>query len=234
MGKQYLHLTQSILLLVFSWGCETGSSSGTGANTSTGTSTSTGTNTSTTTVNCKVPASCGGAVDGTWQIDSTCVVGDVAAVVGAKLGLPPACNDAYQSGTTSATGTLSFAGGNKSDNVTTTTNLVAEITSACASAAIGTTMTLSAALCPLLQTYLADPTAGTSATCTFTGANCNCTVVQQTTSTAQAAYSMAGNSLTFTNGDNPIDYCVAGTSMTASQASTDLNGLTFVYTLHKV
>ena len=228
MGMQYPQLIQSILLLVFSWGCETGATSGTGTNTGTGT------DTSTTTVNCKVPASCGGAVDGTWQIDSTCVVGDVAAVVGAKLGLPPACNDAYKSGTTSSTGTLSFAGGNKTDNVTTTTNLVAKITSACASAAIGTPMTLSAALCPLLQTALTDPSTGTTATCTFAGANCNCTVVRQTTSTAQAAYSMLGNSLTFTNGDNPMDYCVTGTSMTASQASTDLNGLTLVYTLHKV
>jgi len=118
--------------------------------------------------------------------------------------------------------------------VTTTSTIVAEITSACASAATGTALTLSAALCPLLQTYLTDPSTGTTATCTFTGTNCNCTVVQQTTSTAQAAYSMAGNSLTFTNGDNPINYCVSGTSMTTSQASTDLNGLTFAYTLHKL
>jgi len=94
-------------------------------------------------------------------------------------------------------------------------------------------MTLSTALCPLLQTYLTDPSTGTTATCTFTGTDCNCTVVQETTSTAQAAYAMSGNSLTFTNGDNPMDYCVSGTSMTTSQASTGLNGLTFVYTLHK-
>lgn len=232
MGKRYSYLTPSVLLLVFSWGCDTGTSNGT--NTSTNTGTSTGTDTSTATGTCNVPAPCGGAVDGTWQIDSTCVVGDVATVLVAQLGMPPACNDAYKSSTTSSTGTLSFAGGTKSDNVTTTTNMVAEITSACASAFTGMTVTLSAAACPLLQTYLTDSTTGTTATCIFTGANCNCTVIQQTTSTAQATYSIAGNSLTFTNGANPIDYCITGTTMTASQASTDLNGLTFVYTLHAI
>jgi hypothetical protein len=228
MGKHYLYMTQSVLLMVLSWGCDNGTSNGTGTNTSTGTDTSTATG------SCSVPASCGGAVDGTWQIDSTCVVGDVAAVLVARLDMPPACNDAYKSGTTTSTGTLSFDGGNKSDNVTTTTSMVAEITSACASAFTGMTVTLSAAACPLLQTYLTDSNTGTTATCTFTSPNCNCTVVQQTTSTAQASYSIAGNSLTFLNDAKPLDYCVSGTTMTASQASTDLNGLTFVYTLHKI
>ncbi len=232
---------QLVLLGAISWSCDSGNTgtvggtaTHTGTSTITTTGTGTGTGTATGTGACNTPAACGGVVDGTWQIDSTCVDGNLLAAVSAQAGLPAACNGVYQSVSLTTSGTVTFAGGTQTDNVTTTSNASTVFTSACYSAISGTPTTLTAASCTTLQSQMADPTTGSTATCTFSGGNCNCTSIQTSTSTAQKAYTSSGTSLVFSNGDDPVDYCVSGTTMTVSQASTSLGGTTIVYTLHKV
>jgi len=62
---------------------------------------------------CNVAAPCGGTLDGTWQMDSTCVEGDLIGYLTARLGSAfPTCSQ-IQTANASMTGTVAFSSGNE-------------------------------------------------------------------------------------------------------------------------
>ena len=220
------------------WGCDSGNTGGgftsdAGVGGAGGTGSNVGGSGNTGNTTCSAAAPCGGTVDGTWQLDGVCVEGNLVAAMNATSGLPAACSTLFQTATLSGTGTVTFANGTETDNITQDMTTTAVYTSACASAIAGTAVTLNASLCATMQSSAAGQTGVTSASCSFVGSNCNCSIVYQSVTATSQAYSISGSTIMYTNGSDPIDYCVSGTTLTARQVQTNLNGLTFVSTLHK-
>jgi hypothetical protein len=170
-------------------------------------------------------------LDGTWQADAVCVEGDLVATM-APADLPSACSGLFQSATPTITGTVTFANGMETDNVTETINASVVYTSACVSALAGATVTMTATMCSALGQQLMSQSTFSSASCSFVGGNCPCSVssLQQLPTTPQA-YTVSGNTITYPSGSTPMDYCVSGTTLTAREVDS---GLTFVTTLHKL
>jgi hypothetical protein len=175
---------------------------------------------------------CGGTLDGTWQIDTTCVEGSIVQMLADQQALPAACDGLFQSATLSLTGTAKFAGGMETDNMTMTIAATVLYTSTCVSAIGGTTVALTAALCTSLQSSLLSSGTFTSASCSFTGGNCACSVSNQQQSPATPeAYTVSGGQISYPSGSSPMDYCVQGTTLTVRQQDS---GLTLFNTAHKL
>ena len=180
---------------------------------------------------CGAPGACGGAVDGTWIIDATCTEGDLRGFASATADLSAGCDNAYQSATLTSTGTLAFANGTETVDVTMIIDSTVVYTPVCIGA--GTAVAVDADTCTTLQGIISGSKVNTTASCQLAGGNCSCQVTVTTPASAKTlAYSIAGGTITYSNGDPPMDYCVSG-SMTTTQLSPDLNGITVVYTLHK-
>jgi hypothetical protein len=183
---------------------------------------------------CGSTAACGGTVDGTWQLDSVCTEGDLPAALESTLNFPTECAGAVHSATMSATGTAAFANGMQTDNVTTTIQGTAVVSAACVAAELGSTITLSDTVCALVQAQISGTTGITSATCSFASGNCNCSVTYTSSNPTPKAYTVSGTSITYTNGDAPTDYCVAGSTLTARQLRVDFGNIYVDSTLHKI
>jgi len=183
---------------------------------------------------CGGTAPCGGTVDGTWQLDHVCTEGDLTGALESSLALPSACAGTVHSATMSATGTVVFAGGTQTDNITTTLQGTAVVSPACVAAELGSTITLSDTVCALVQAQISGTTGVTSATCSFASGNCNCSVTYTSSNPTPKAYTVSGTSITYTNGDAPTDYCVSGTTLTARQLQADPSNIYVNSTLHKI
>jgi hypothetical protein len=171
-------------------------------------------------------------VDGSWIIDSTCTEGDLRGFASATADLSAGCDNAYQSSTLTSTGTLAFANGTETVDVTMTIDSTVVYTPVCIGA--GTAVTVDADTCTTLEGVISGSAVNTTASCQLTGGNCNCQVTKTMPASAKTlTYSTAGGAITYSNGDPQMDYCISGTSMTTTQLSPDLNGITVVYTLHK-
>jgi hypothetical protein len=157
-------------------------------------------------------------LDGTWQVDSLCVQGDIAAM-NANSGLPAACSTLFQSSSYAASGTVSYANGVQTSDITVIINMQVLYTQACVSAQNGVTAVLNDSVCASVQQSLISSGNFTSATCAFSNEGCRCALSSQSTDTSVAQYTISGNSIVFTNGDAPLEYCVSGRSLTISQVS---------------
>jgi hypothetical protein len=184
---------------------------------------------------CTVPAACGGTLDGTWQVDSICIQGDLEASLFAGSGLPAACNNLFRLVSYGCSGTVTYANGIQTSNVTSTISAEALYTQACVTATRGASATLDAAICTAFQQSYIASGIFTSANCAYSGEGCRCALAGQSTDTSAVSYTVSNNQIVFTNGDPPIAYCVSGTTMTSSVATPTPQGvLTTVSTMHHI
>jgi len=179
-------------------------------------------------------SACGGSLDGTWQFDSACISGDIVAATAAQAGLPSACNGFLKSVQTTTTGTVTFASGTQTNNVTTTVLEGFVYTPACLSAEAGGTVAVTASVCTQLQTSITARLSGSTATCSFVSGNCNCSVTYVSTDTSTNTYTISGNTLVPSGSSDPLDYCVSGTTLRGSETSSSMSGITTYYTMHKI
>jgi hypothetical protein len=175
---------------------------------------------------------CGGSIDGTWQIDGTCMAGDLAAALKSGMNLPSACSDLITSVTQVTTGSVTFASGTETNNVTTTVTERINYTSACVSAMTKQNVVLDASACSQLQSSVSSSTSGASATCALVGNSCGCSVTLTSADTSTSTYTVSGNTLVPGDGTDPVSYCVSGSTLKITQASSDLPGMTLFVTLH--
>ena len=175
---------------------------------------------------------CGGTLDGTWQIDGTCIEGNVASLMAAQQNLPSACGGLFKTAMASLEGTVTFANGMETDNLTLNIDATVVYTPTCVSAINGTTIVLTAAICTTFQSALVSNQTFSSATCSFTGGNCACSVSSQSQSpTTPEAYTISGNQVVYSNGNSPMDYCVTGTTLSVRQVE---GSVTLFNTAHKL
>ncbi len=186
---------------------------------------------------CKDFASCGGDIEGTWAVTSTCVSGDFVAYLNNAMSsggtVPAVCKNMFQNATVDMTGTMTFAGGVLTSDTTSTIRFQAVITPACASNLTGTTMsTMSASMCSTIESQMAG-SFGT-VTCSVKAGNCSCDIVETSTSSDDQDYVISGKQVVDPNGNNdPMDYCVAGTTLTLGQVSPDDPSVKMVITLRR-
>lgn len=184
------------------------------------------------TASCTGVAPCGGVLDGTWQIDSSCTDGNLAAQINA--GLPAECSSMCESATISQSGTVTFANGVETPNVSTQVVLIQLYTSACLSAIDGAPITMTDSICSALQVSSTSGGTTTNATCSFSGGACLCVTISQSQTSAPIGYSASGTSITYSNGDSPTDYCVSGSQLTESQAFGTSAEVIVGLTLHRI
>ena len=184
---------------------------------------------------CTGTATCGGTLDGTWRFDTTCVAGNLPAALASAGNYPPACSGLFQTAIPSVSGTVNFANGTETDTMTITMDVTLLYTSACMSAAAGSTVTANASICALLGPSLIGQGGFTSATCSFASGGCACSgTIDSPADTTPQAITVSGHTITYANGSDPMDYCVAGTELTTSGGAAGLPNVTFVTTAHKL
>jgi hypothetical protein len=150
----------------------------------------------------------------------------------AQQDLPAVCHDLFQSVTETMTGTVTFANGVETDNLSRTINASLLFTEACMSADVGYAVVISAAACTSVGPYLVSDQQFSTATCSLAGSNCACSASQQMQlPTTPQAYVVSGNTVTYSGGGSPMDYCVSGTTLTVRVVDS---GATLVITLHKL
>lgn len=183
---------------------------------------------------CPAVTACGGTLDGTWQIDSTCVSGDLVTALNSQMS-PIACNAMMQSAKIEMTGTVTFAGGLETNAITTTMTETGVITPACASALFGITSVDTTACAQIVPQLTGGAMANEAKTaqCTFVGGNCNCSMTDATLDTTSTAYATSSGALTTAVDQTPVSYCVSGTSMLAAQPIPNMTGVTVTNTLRK-
>ncbi len=185
---------------------------------------------------CNSPAPCGGALDGTWQIDSVCNEGDLAAAMASQQGLPAACSQVFESASMTGTGTITLANGAQTNNVVQKIAATAVYTPECITALTQRSVTFSASICSALQQQLANSSGVSQAACSLSGSNCTCSLAYENQASSDPmSYTVSGNTVTYTSSEEaPLTYCVAGTTMTVSQAVNGLSGITLHIALHKL
>lgn len=183
--------------------------------------------------------SCGGTLDGTWRIASTCVRGDLDAALTASsnngAAVPASCNGLFQGFTLDAQGTATFANSQETDQVTTSMTGNAVYTPACVSAIAGMSVTLTSSTCKTMESGLTSSGGFDSASCTFNGGNCVCKLAKtQLAPTAPQPYTVSTGTITYTNpSDTPAQYCVTGTTLTLEE-STGISDVTTESVLNKM
>ncbi len=186
---------------------------------------------------CNAPAACGGALDGTWAVDSVCVEGNLTAAMNKQLGLPSTCDTTFQSVSVGLSGTVTFANNTETDNLTQTMDAHIVYTAACESAVAGQPVTLTASICTTIQQQLMGTSgAFTTAACSLSNGSCDCTASKsEAAPTVPQPYTVSGHTITYTGTDpsDPIDYCVYGTTLTGRQTYSGLAGIWTVTTLRK-
>jgi len=181
---------------------------------------------------CSNVTPCGGDVVGTWDVTSSCltVSGDMNM---SSFGL--GCTSAPVTGSLQVAGTWTAdADGTYSDNTTTTGEEQIDLPGECLSVS-GTCTTCSRISAPLSSVGFAsvscvDNPNGSPSEC-GTGCTCSATVdqagglgVAPTFPSASGTYTVAGGTLTITEGEQEYSYCVSGNTLTMTPQSGDRTG----------
>jgi hypothetical protein len=189
-------------------------------------------------VRCDGASPCGGSLDGSWQIDSTCFEGDLAAVLNSYQ--PAACATAFRSATVAMNGTVAYANGTENLNGALNLDLVATYTSDCINVLTGSAATLDAATCAVFRPSLPQPNAPmvdvVSGSCSLSNTGCDCAASMSMAprSFVTAAYTISGSRFVYKDAPGFTDYCVSGTTLTEYQVVGWLKSATVVTTLHRV
>ncbi|HEY5958101.1 MAG TPA: hypothetical protein VIV60_16170 [Polyangiaceae bacterium] len=182
---------------------------------------------------CSTPTACGGTLDGTWQIIATCIDDDLAHAMQDLAALPAACSTLFQTAKLDYSGTVRYANGIETPNIRAQLDVLAIYTAACYSTLNNGTKTLDAVACSSIKEAALQAGEFTEATCTYATGECRCQYRNVAQNTESSTYTANGGQIAYANGDTPIGYCVSGTTLTESQTSADLGGLTFSLTLDR-
>jgi hypothetical protein len=183
---------------------------------------------------CNAVSPCGGSVEGSWQIETTCAEGDLDAAMLASASAPSACNSLFQDFALDSAGTVTFSNGTENDDVTMSMKGNVVYTPACLSAlGGGAAVTLTTTSCANVGSGLTSSGQFSSATCSLANGACACAVVMTKTARTTQAYAISGTQITYQDPkQSPMDYCVSGTTMTVRQ-SLGIGTVKAVNTLRK-
>lgn len=156
---------------------------------------------------------CGGDLTGKWSIDSVCTEGDLQDMIMDTGDLPAECSGMFQSVSIDISGTLTYANGTETSDVTTAMSAKFNYSKACIEALAGTSIPMTQAMCDS-----ASSSSDTPMTCKLSNGGCACTMSQTDHTQESASYTTSGGVLTYADGD-PMEFCVSGSNLTFRSAS---------------
>jgi hypothetical protein len=163
---------------------------------------------------CGKVAACGGSIVGTWKIVDACADTSVSSTMNT------ACpNESAKAGTVSASGTVTFnADMTYKVDFTESVTETLVVPMSCLSMG-GATVSCDELTTALGGGGLQGDAGTTTATCTTSGANCNCTIdVNGQTTSEMGTYTVSGTNFTTTSSTSPgspgtASYCVQGSTL---------------------
>jgi hypothetical protein len=176
---------------------------------------------------------CGGLPDGSWQLDSVCLDADVSGAFSAQWP-QPSCRNAITSSTLSMTGTLTFASGSSTWNVTTSQTWRGIYSIACMSEIQGAPVAeADRTQCYVQQGWLAKPGIFSSVECAILDQNCDCNMSYSGTNTSTVPYTIQEATLSFSDATPPAAFCADGDTLMLRQADS-LSGLPLIIDAHRI
>jgi hypothetical protein len=166
---------------------------------------------------CPALTSCGGEVEGAWQVSGGCVdFGSVASL------LRTLCSGATITGIAVANGRISFSGGMMQRDLRFEGRGAVGVPAGCASLAGG---------CPGAADQIRRAVPGLTVTCAATpGGACDCPVTLAPLLVDEGPYRIDGNQIVRTSDGRRWDYCVSGTSLRYRETTGTLEPGTFAFT----
>lgn len=169
---------------------------------------------------CGAVAACGGDVEGTWNVADLCI-SNAADLAGMSVD-EPECSNLFVGAEVGATGSMTFASGTATSNVTMTLDLHAVWTKACIEAVAGASNIDVAATCANLDTEYSTNPQFSGGSCMVSGGNCDCVISSERPFALGSQYSVNGSQLSFT-GDDPATFCVDGDQLQIAGRSDQTN-----------
>jgi hypothetical protein len=167
---------------------------------------------------CGKVAACGGNIVGSWKVGASCASPSTPSIMGCT-------NASVKDANVSASGTSTFnSDGTFTVETTQSASETLVIPMSCLSAG-GMTAT-----CGQLSTILGAALmgdAGTTASCTTSGSDCDCTIALPSSATHEmGTYTVSGNTLTTTSNGTmtSTDYCVQGNELHVISSGANAGG----------
>lgn len=171
---------------------------------------------------------CGGDLTGKWSIDGVCTEGDLQDMFMDPSDYPAECSGMVQSFSIDMSGTLAYANGIETSDVTMVMNAKANYSKACIQALVGAPVEVTQAIC--------DAATGGSdgvMTCKLSNGGCACTMAMNERTQDSGAYTTSGGVLSYDDGGDSIAYCVSGSSLTF-RSETESGGPAMRIKTHRV
>jgi hypothetical protein len=188
---------------------------------------------------CKAATPCGGDIEGTWEVTSVCPNGDLSTMVssmGSGEELPTTCRDLFQNFTIDMAGTITFADGTMISDLVTTVKGREHLTPACMTSLLGSTVpSFTPSSCSEMENELTKGDTSNSATCAAKAGSCDCDITAVSSGTKKEhAYTLSDNQMVDPTGqDDPMGYCVSGTTLILIQNASELGNVDLVLTLRR-
>ena len=179
---------------------------------------------------CGAFSSCGGDIAGTWTFDGVCTEGDITSAMMDTSGLPPECSDIIKSFSLNISGTLTYANGTETSDMTLNMSVKVLYSSACIGAEAGMPVTATQSLCDTISSS-ASSTDGPTMTCKLASGGCDCNMTMTESSQGSETYTVSGSTLTYSDGDT-LEFCVSGNNLTVRPQS-DPGSPGMQFTLHR-
>ncbi len=164
---------------------------------------------------------CGGDLTGKWALDGMCLEGDLKTLLAQEEELPPECADAIEDVSIQASGTIEFANGTQTSDLTRVIDMKVKYTSACFSAIAGASVAMDQTICKQLSSSFENPDEEdpeATGSCSFSGGACNCTMHIDDREQSSTGYTVSGNRMTTEDGDS-VEFCISGTKLTVREDS---------------
>jgi hypothetical protein len=179
---------------------------------------------------CGAFSACGGDIRGTWTFEGVCAEGDITSAMMDTSGLPPECSDIIKSFSLDISGTLTYANGTETSDVTMSMSTRALYSAACLSAEAGMPVTATQPLCDTISSGVSSAD-GLTMTCTLASGGCDCNMTMSEHTQESDSYTVSGGTLIYSDGDT-LEFCVFGNKLTFRSA-TDAGAPSMQFTLHR-
>ncbi|MBN1608426.1 MAG: hypothetical protein JW940_17475 [Polyangiaceae bacterium] len=176
---------------------------------------------------------CGGIPDGNWQLDYACFDAEVSGAFGTRWP-HPSCRDAIKAGTLTMTGTLSFAGGSLTWNVTTSQTWRGVYSTACMSEMQGAPVSeVDKVQCLVQQGWLDSPGIFSSVSCGVLDQSCDCSMSYSGTNTSTVPHTIQEATISFADGTPSAEFCADKDTLLLRQADS-VSGLPVNSGAHRI
>jgi hypothetical protein len=179
---------------------------------------------------CSVFEPCGGDIEGTWAIATSCVEGNLTGVANLNRDLPIQCRGMYQDVQGTLSGSVGFSAGTA--NVDTLLSVDYDISApdVCVAAGLGTNVSSppTDSDCEAFGKALVALPLHSSVTCSPSESRCHCKAKDEVVKRQTRTYSVSGSKITYSDSTDTLDFCVKGSNLRGRQFDKQLVSTVFI------